>query len=183
MRAVVAMMLLLIILVALILAATGCSVLPSVTSPSGAHGNAISGVQKAAGSLGFIIPLAILGIGLGVVGIYAGMGKLGIPVIVGSVAALVMTLATMRYANLMAVGGVLGAVVVAVWGLVSRYKGLATAATSATTALTQVVKGTQAVKDYVVQKYNADRIALNTMLAGDQTPETQAKVQEIKSDL
>jgi Sec-independent protein translocase protein TatA len=156
---------------------------PASIGHAGHGGSTPSSSSGVTTNLGFIIPLAILGVALGAVAVYAQMGKIGISLIVGSLAALGLTLVTIRYANLIATAGIVGAGLVAVWGLAVKYKGLASAASAAASAFKDVVKGVQAVKEKVVSKTSLNKEDVNKVLADNQTSQTQEMVKAAKAEL
>ena len=168
-----------VMLVTLVLGAFGCYSLPA-GSPTAIPTTGVGRLAGAVTSSGFMVPLSILGVALGVTAMFMGVGKIGLPAVLGSLAALVLTLVTQRYANLVAG---LGAIVAAgglVLGIVWKYRTVASTAASVGTALKQVVQGVQDVKAYVK---GIDKDAVNKTLAADQDPKTQELVKNIKAEL
>lgn len=143
----------------------GCATQPATVPPT-----AKTITVGATASLGFLIPLATLGVGLGVAAIFAGLPKIGIPAIGGCLASLVLTLMTMRYAAWIAAGAALVVLGSLAWLAVSKYK-------TVTTALSEVVAGVQKVKNAYLPSV---RTEANAILAGAQSIETQELVQKIK---
>jgi hypothetical protein len=135
-------------------------------------------------SLNFILPLAILGIAGGIAVSYLGVPKIGIPIATGSLAAIVATLVLIRYAGLIAIAGVILGVASLIWEFISRYRGMATTVANAGSTITDLVKGIQAVKAKIVNsKASVTKEDINQTLAENQSPQTKAVVQEVKSGL
>lgn len=156
-----------------LLAANGCAA-PLV----GPAGQAVGGAAKlAAGvnSANFLIPLSILGVAAGVTVMFLGMPKIGLPAVLGSLTALVLTLVMARFAYLFAVLGALAAVGALVAGVVWKFRALRT-------AFAQVVEGVQNYKANM-KDVPGNRVVVNETLASVQTPATQALVQQVKETL
>jgi len=159
----------------------GCYSLPT-GSPASIPTTGVGRLAGAVTSSGFMVPLSILGVALGVTAMFMGVGKIGLPAVLGSLAALILTLVTQRYANLVAG---LGAIVAAgglVLGIVWKYRSVAGQALNVGQALKEVVKGVQNVKAFVTSK-GVDKKDVNVMLSCEQSPETEKLVQEVKAEL
>ena len=155
---------------------TGCSMLPTPVPSSHSGSSAGTATQAAANHVGFILPLAILSVALGVAAIYAGLVKIGLSAAIGGLVSLVMTLMTIRFAGWMASLGALMALATVFVVLASRYKG-------AQTALSEVVQGVEAVKDKIVTGGSMAKEEINKVLADSQSPKTQEAVQAAKSQV
>jgi hypothetical protein len=164
---------------ACVLLLAGCYSLPVTGNPGQAIG-AAGKLAAAVNSTNFMIPLSILGVALGVTSMFMGNVKIGLPAVLGSITALVMTLAINRYASLMAAGGALAAAAALAIGIVLKYRSVAGQAVSVGTALKEVVTGVQKVKDTIWSGMNFSRATINETLVKEQSPKTQELVQEIK---
>jgi hypothetical protein len=91
---------------------------PEVVTNGAAH------LYQGVNSANFLIPLSILGTALGVTVAFMGSAKIGLPAVLGSLTALVMTLVMARFAHLIATAGVLTAAAGLVYLVVSHIKGL-----------------------------------------------------------
>jgi hypothetical protein len=109
----------------LMLVIPGCfeaaSHVPQAVTNGAAH------LDQGVNSANFLIPLSILGTALGVTVAFMGLTKIGLPAVIGSLTALVMTLVMARFAHLIATAGVLTAAGGLVYLVVSHIKGLKTA--------------------------------------------------------
>jgi hypothetical protein len=100
----------------------GCFAAASHIPPAVTNGAAH--LDQGVNSANFLIPLSILGTALGVTVAFMGLAKIGLPAVIGSLTALVMTLVMARFAHLIATAGVLMAAAGLVYLVVSHIKGL-----------------------------------------------------------
>jgi hypothetical protein len=160
------------ILFILCIVGLGCATLPPIADHAVTPA-AVSKFTAAVNSANFLIPLSILGVAAGVTVLFLGLPKIGIPTVLGSLTALVLTLVTNRYAYLLAAAGILVVVGVVITVIVLQYRRIKT-------ALAEVVKGVQAVKS-MASSPTPEQI--NTVLQGEQSSATEKLVQEVKAGL
>lgn len=138
---------------------------------------------KSLSQVGILPFLSIITIGLGVFLAVKGSAKTGIALVVSGLVTLFISLACVKYAGVIALLGLLGAIGLLVWQFLLHRK-----------ALEQVVLGVEKVKKspsleistfpgFVPEGCKTQKDVINTLLTKDiQTPATQQLVKEIKDE-
>jgi len=122
---------------------------------------------KAAKNSNWLVTASILGMAAGVFALTNGATKLGMASIASASVSLFMSLAVARFALWMAVFGLIGSVLAALFSILARRK-----------ALVEIIKGTQELKSLTPDKEKA-----NEILANNQTSITKQIVQVVKNGL
>jgi hypothetical protein len=165
-----------------ILAISGCSLLsnhtpnqPDVSIPNFTSVTWVN-IKESVKSVSWITQLSILGIGLSVFALVNGM-KIGIAGIVSCVACLFMGQAVVRYGNIMAITGLIGASLLCIASILRK-----------NTALFEIIKGVQEVKDKnhaIIEDEQPvlNRVGVNNTLRSKQSKVTRKLVEQIKTNI
>lgn len=121
--------------------------------------------------MNWLVTLSIIGIAISVAAFVNG-SKAALPIGMGSLAALGMTLATIRYAQWIAFCSFIAALLIFVATVLKK-----------NIALKQIIVGVQKVKDYYATKEGISRENTNNLLTAKQNKDTTKLVLNTKTDL
>jgi len=112
------------VLIVLMLIIVGCAIPPKRDSPDSAPPTPQERLYDSIKKSNWLVTLSILGIAAGVFALINGAAKLGAASIAASATSLYLSLAVARYAEWMAVCGLIGSIAAALFSIVARRRAL-----------------------------------------------------------